>query len=446
MKSTVISVPCEDDKLLLASLYDFIDREKQYLGCPAEGPDELRYLVYRTVFCKVIDRALACRRVLLIIKAEYDNTIQELKRREGEARAARRRVAAAATHAHSLTVCETRAAQLRDRISILQTQTAELQESSRRKSYEDLRSWMSGLTEAQPEDLDWHLQDLQTRKAALLDTKSLSVPLEVQTRLEAELQEAQRRRDRLRADNVQLRLLHKRLKFASDRLKCWTDEGQVVPLEELLVSTMKSISSDLLHEAEDDACSIATELQEDKEQRVDDYLLRFLQLFDSGQYKDAALHAARSPGGILRNLDVMEMFAGLRAPTDAAPPPLLFFQALLVTAAAGHRMSSPLSLQGVRCALQHGRLQLVVHAVTQNKVSFTEGLGDLLSGHAQKDQGKVDLCLALATLIYEVCGLTRKTAASMRRRGLVHNAAELMQQSPDQTAATSLLKNTSKGI
>lgn len=121
-------------------------------------------------------------------------------------------------------------------------------------------------------------------------------------------------------------------------------------------------------------------------------LHRFLQLFDSGQYKDAALHAARSPGGILRNLDIMEMFAGaqlfkkngpilvclkahpqsclsagLRAPTDAAPPPLLFFQALLVTAAAGHRMSSALSLQGVRCALQHGRLQLVVHAVTQNK-------------------------------------------------------------------------------
>uniref|UniRef100_A0A3P9H5L4 Translin-associated factor X-interacting protein 1 N-terminal domain-containing protein n=1 Tax=Oryzias latipes TaxID=8090 RepID=A0A3P9H5L4_ORYLA len=282
-----------DDKLFLASLYEFIDREKQYLGCPAEGPDELRYLVYRTVFCKVIDKASACRRVLLIIKAEYDNTIQELKRREGEARAARRRVAAAATHAHSLTVCETRAAQLRDR---------------------------------------------------------------------------------------------------------W-----VKPQSTLLLWVAVCLNVFLLH--------------------------RFLQLFDSGQYKDAALHAARSPGGILRNLDVMEMFAG-----DAAPPPILFFQTLLVTAAAGHRMSSPLSLQGVRCALQHGRLQLVVHAVTQNKVSFTEELGDLLSGHAQKDQGKVDLCLALATLIYEACGLTRKTAASMRRRGLVHNAAELMQQSPDPTA------------
>lgn len=39
-------------------------------------------------------------------------------------------------------------------------------------------------------------------------------------------------------------------------------------------------------------------------------LCRFLQLFGSGRYREAALHAARTPGGILRNPDVMEMFAG----------------------------------------------------------------------------------------------------------------------------------------
>lgn len=67
MKSTVISVPCEDDKLLLASLYDFIDREKQYLGCPAEGPDELRYLVYRTVFCKVFQQTFVLLHLIHIL-------------------------------------------------------------------------------------------------------------------------------------------------------------------------------------------------------------------------------------------------------------------------------------------------------------------------------------------------------------------------------------------
>ncbi|XP_024153273.1 clathrin heavy chain linker domain-containing protein 1 isoform X2 [Oryzias melastigma] len=430
-KPAVSSVSCEDNKRFLASLDEFIEHEKQYLGCPAEGPHELRYMVYRAAFNEVIGRAPSCRRVLLLIKAEYDHAIQELKRREDDARATRRREAAAATHARSLEICETRAAQLRDRISVLQTETAELQESSRRTFWGDLGSWVSGLPAARPEDLDRYLQDLQTRRTALLDRKSLSVPLEVHSRLEAELQEVQRRRDRLRADNVRLRLLHERLTFVSDGFRRWTDGGQAVPLEELLASTMKSISSELLHDA--DGCSAAAALQEDRRQ-TDDHLLRFLQLFGSGRYREAALHAARTPGGILRNPDVMEMFAGVRAPAGVAPPLLLFFQALLVTTATGHRMSTALSLQGVRCALQHGRLQLAVHAVTQDKVSFTEDLGDVLSEHAQKDVGGADLCLALATVVYEACGRTRKAAVSMCRRGLVHNAAELLRRSADLTA------------
>ncbi|KAF6727577.1 Clathrin heavy chain linker domain-containing protein 1 [Oryzias melastigma] len=421
-KPAVSSVSCEEDKRFLASLDEFIEHEKQYLGCPAEGPHELRYMVYRAAFNEVIGRAPSCRRVLLLIKAEYDHAIQELKRREDDARATRRREAAAATHARSLEICETRAAQLRDRISVLQTETAELQESSRRTFWGDLGSWVSGLPAARPEDLDRYLQDLQTRRTALLDRKSLSVPLEVHSRLEAELQEVQRRRDRLRADNVRLRLLHERLTFVSDGFRRWTDGGQAVPLEELLASMMKSISSELLH-----GVSGASE-------RL--LLCRFLQLFGSGRYREAALHAARTPGGILRNPDVMEMFAGVRSPAGVAPPLLLFFQALLVTTATGHRMSTALSLQGVRCALQHGRLQLAVHAVTQDKVSFTEDLGDVLSEHAQKDVGGADLCLALATVVYEACGRTRKAAVSMCRRGLVHNAAELLRRSADLTAGT----------
>lgn len=40
--------------------------------------------------------------------------------------------------------------------------------------------------------------------------------------------------------------------------------------------------------------------------------VRFIELFDSAQYEDAALLAARSPRGVLRNLDTMEMFKGVR--------------------------------------------------------------------------------------------------------------------------------------
>lgn len=41
-----------------------------------------------------------------------------------------------------------------------------------------------------------------------------------------------------------------------------------------------------------------------------DYFFRFVELFDSAQFEEAALLAASSPGGVLRNLDIMEMFEG----------------------------------------------------------------------------------------------------------------------------------------
>lgn len=39
--------------------------------------------------------------------------------------------------------------------------------------------------------------------------------------------------------------------------------------------------------------------------------IRFIELFDSAQYEEAALLAARSPRGVLRNLDTMDMFKGV---------------------------------------------------------------------------------------------------------------------------------------
>lgn len=43
----------ESDGRFFQSLYDFIDHEKRYLQCPEDGPDELRYIIYRSVFNKV---------------------------------------------------------------------------------------------------------------------------------------------------------------------------------------------------------------------------------------------------------------------------------------------------------------------------------------------------------------------------------------------------------
>jgi len=68
-----------------------------------------------TCFWKVIGRATAYKRLLMAIKAEYDNTVRELKRREDEVRASRRTAAASVSLKESLMTCQKRANQLRDR-------------------------------------------------------------------------------------------------------------------------------------------------------------------------------------------------------------------------------------------------------------------------------------------------------------------------------------------
>nr|XP_020441848.1 clathrin heavy chain linker domain-containing protein 1 isoform X2 [Monopterus albus]XP_020441849.1 clathrin heavy chain linker domain-containing protein 1 isoform X2 [Monopterus albus] len=442
-RSTPDILISDTDERFFQSLYEFIEHEKRYLRCPEEGPSEQRHSIYCSVFNKVISRATAYKRLLLTIKAEYDDAIRELKRREDEARMTQRTLAALTSNLKSLTSCQRRAAQLRDRVSALHRETAELQEElkTQRLSVEQ-STWIPGLTVAEsldPEALDGHLKHLEAQRSALLDRKRHCVSLEVKAELDDMLQATAHHRDQLSTENNRLKVLYKRLRLVCDRLSSWEEEGAQAPLEELLCATLESIRQSKV--TEDTSCSIDAELFGGEEPTgVDEFRLltdsldRFIELFDSAQYEDAALLAARSPRGVLRNLDTMQMFTGVKGPPGSVPPVLLFFQALLITAPAGDELSALLSLQAVRFALQHGASQLVTHAVTQKKLNFSEDLGDILTEHAQKNPGVTDLCLALATIVYEACGLDRKTALSMCKRGLIHSAIEFMNHCKNLTA------------
>uniref|UniRef100_UPI0037E8C617 clathrin heavy chain linker domain-containing protein 1-like n=1 Tax=Semicossyphus pulcher TaxID=241346 RepID=UPI0037E8C617 len=431
------------DESFFQSLYEFIEHEIQYLQCPAEGPDELRYIIYRSVFNKVIGRATAYKRLLLTIKLEYDDVIRMLQRREDEARETQRTLAASTSHPKSLLTCQRRAAQLRDRLSVLQRETAELQkEIERQKSHREQSMWIPGVTVSQSEDpeaLDQHLKHLQVQRTALLDRKSHCVSVEVKAELDAKLQTAEQHRDQLSTENDRLKALFKRLRFVSDRLSRWDDEKKQVSLEELLSSTLENLRRGGV--TDDEARSIDAELFEDEEpsgvdesKLLTDYLDRFIELLDAAEYEEAALHAARSPRGVLRNVDTMDVFKGVSSSPGSVPPLLLFFHALLMTLPAGEKLSAALSTEMVRCALQHGDTQLVNHTVTHNKLTCSEDVGDILTEHAQKNARVADLCLALATVAYETCRLDRKTALSMCKRGLIHSAAEFMKNCKDHTA------------
>ncbi|KAK5854308.1 hypothetical protein PBY51_015390 [Eleginops maclovinus] len=232
---------------------------------------------------------------------------------------------------------------------------------------------------------------------------------------------------------------YKRLRLVCDRLSSLEFEKQLIPLEELLGSTLEDVRQTSV--TDDDDHGIDAELFEhdeptgaDESRVLADHLDRFLELFDSAQYEEAAVLAARSPRGVLRNLDTMEMFKGVKEPPGSPPPLLLFLQALLMTVPAGEELPAALSLQLALSALQHGAVQLIIHGINNNRLTFSEDLGDELTEHAQKNPGVANVCLALATDVYSACRLRRKTALSMCRRGLIHSAADFMSHCHDLTA------------
>ncbi|KAK5908835.1 hypothetical protein CgunFtcFv8_016858 [Champsocephalus gunnari] len=422
----------ESDERFFRSLEEFIEREKLYLQCQQQGPDELRYIVYRHVFNKVIGRATTYKRLLLTIKSEYDNVVRALQKREDEFRAAKQRMAASISDPISLMTCQRRAAHLRERIYVIHRETAALQdEMERHKSSEEQSTWIPGLTLADSEDpeaLDGHLEHLEAQRASLLERKSDGVSLEVKARLDAELQAAELHRDQLSSKNYRLKTRYKSLRLVSDRLSSWEIEKQPVSLEELLDSTLEDARQTSV--TNDDDCSMNAELFEHEEPTgVDESLLladrldRFLELFDSARYEEAALLAARSPRGVLRNLDTMEMFKGVKGPPGSPPPPPL--------------PPGP----------PHGNTQLVTHSINNNRLTVSEHLGDVLTEHAKKNPGVANVCLALATDVYTACRLHRKTALSMCSRGLIHSAADFMNHCEDLTAEDCLwVLNLSPGL
>uniref|UniRef100_A0A8C6WEC0 Clathrin heavy chain linker domain containing 1 n=1 Tax=Neogobius melanostomus TaxID=47308 RepID=A0A8C6WEC0_9GOBI len=435
----------EREEKFLKSLHDFIEHERRYLLCPVEGPSELRYVLYRSVFNKVIARSSSSyKRVLLSIKTEYDDIVRAIGMKQEEIRDAQQTLKASSLKPLSIETCLSRAASLRERVSVLHEENAKLQqEIERQKLLREQSTWIPGLTVAEsvdPELLDKHLERLRCQRAALLDEKSGCVSVEVKIRLNAERRAKEQRRDQMEAANRRLKLLYKRLRSLYERLCSWREAGQSAPLEELLTSVLEEVAHTAV--TEDDLVSIDTELLESEEptgvdeaEYLTDYLDRFVELFESAMYKDAARHAAHSPHGLLRNLPTVHMFKAVHGPPGSPPPLLLLFHSLLMTLPGGHRLPQAVSCEGVQCALEQGDWSLLTHALHFHKLSYSEGLGDVLTEHAQTNVSvyHTDMLLAMATVNYQACGAHMKAALSMCRRGLTLSSVELMRSCEELT-------------
>ena len=107
------------------------------------------------------------------------------------------------------------------------------------------------------------------------------------------------------------------------------------------------------------------------------YVRQFQQMFQSGNYAEAAKVAARSPRGILRTPQIIEQFKGVPAVPGQLSPILSFFGILLESG----KLNEYESLELARPVLVQGRKQLLEKWLKEDKLTCSEALGDLVRAH-----------------------------------------------------------------
>ncbi|KAF4071351.1 hypothetical protein AMELA_G00272250 [Ameiurus melas] len=437
------------DRSFMQSLKEFIKSEKEQSCCPDLGPDEQLYTIYSTAFDKIIDYATAYKPILTAIKKEYDDFVESVKSDQRRAQLAQGKLKAMLARPTSLMYYQRRAAQLQERISTIQRNTADLraeikrlqeckneQEDSQQRERLEVTvptGQIPGLSPSESlnlESLDKHLEQLEQKRNELLNKKKNQyVPVQVKTDLDVKMKVVLNQRDELSVENDKLLLRYKRLTCLKEALSRWAKSGRRSPLLELLSSELKHVSE--MKVCEDDRKGFHADRSEEDDpgeikqsRRLAAYVERFVKLFEAGEYEDAAFHAAGSPHGVLRNMSVMEKFKAVTAYKGALPPVLLFFRSLMISAPPGKPLPETLSSEGVRCALKHGYVELVTFGVSQHRLTYSEEIGDLICIHGDDDLRLVDTCLALAQIVYSACGVLRKAALSMCKRGLTGAALE----------------------
>ncbi|XP_031434839.1 clathrin heavy chain linker domain-containing protein 1 isoform X2 [Clupea harengus] len=440
------------------TLRKFIQLEKEHLPTSEKGPDEQRYVIYSSAFDKIIEHATAYKRILTAIKEEYEDFINSVKKSGRDAKLAQRKLKAIIAQPTSLMYCQRRAVELQERIAIIQRDTAELQaelqriEENRKDEHHSAQKKTSntktchligqipGLTfeeSMNPAALAKYQEALERKRADLWNLKKNHyVALQVKVGLDCKVTAALDQRDELVLESDQLHLRLQQLQCVNDTVTSWKSEEDGPFLEYL--------SANLEHIAEikvsDTADHTSAESEEDDPGKVNeseilvDYIERFTELFESGDYEAAAFHAAKSPHGVLRNMETMERFKAITVYEGEVPPLLQFFEAIMNSVQDDRRLpSEELSVESVRCALQHNFVELVTHWVTQRRLTYSEALGDVICGHGDKKLRITDTCLALAQMVYAACGLHRKAALTMCKRGLTFGAMEFIHQHKDFT-------------
>uniref|UniRef100_G1LBJ9 Clathrin heavy chain linker domain-containing protein 1 n=1 Tax=Ailuropoda melanoleuca TaxID=9646 RepID=G1LBJ9_AILME len=441
------------DKEFLESMQRYIITETERVGCNEDGPADEYYIIYRNVFDKVIEYVAAYKSILTSIKKEYDAFIETMKESQRTVFCLHGKLKALAAEPMALVYHRKRTIQLEARMRAIENNSSKIQSQidkmkQLRAEYDakevryhtfskDPSKPIPGMTLQESVSLvalTKYLKHLEDKYAEIKQAMLKKyVPVQRKAELDEEMIVTLKRRDLAENLNKELQFRHQRLLIISNTLTSWVKSDMSSSFQEFVEQIQKTQS---LHGDE----GIVEELLEDDPGKAKEaeillcYIERFNELILLGEYEKAACFAANSPRRILQNIETVNKFKAVGKIRGKPFPLLLFFEAIFSTSHACRRpIDAELTLEGIKCGLSEKRLDLVINWVTQERVTFSEELGDVICDYGEQDTYNKAKCLALAQMIYSECGLHKKALLCLCKQGQIHRAMEYILQFKDFT-------------
>ncbi|XP_066851620.1 clathrin heavy chain linker domain-containing protein 1 [Anser cygnoides] len=468
----------EKDRRFLESIRGNILTETEKLGCAEQGSSEECYIIYSNVFDKIIEYVSAYKNILTSIKQEYKAFITRIKNGQRNAFFLCGRLKALESECTALLYYRKRAMELEDKIKAIEKNSAKIKNEilkiqnigkvpsetfvTQEKTVHPAKP-IPGLSVEESlslESLSKHLAQLDRWLLELKkDGNGKYIPHQKKTKLEQELLHLLTIRDTAEAKREKLKL---RFTSICNTYRYCRSYDEYFCIHETLLITYLFPSSTIcrisLVANAISACAksdrtitlqnVPSQITKNDERALDvpskvaedslEYFESFSELFSSGQYDAAAMCAINSPGGILCNEEALKNLKslGLLFSTLALSclegrnlPLLKYFDTLInASTAAGHLPNLPVILEAIKCALSEKQLNLVNHWVTQQRLTFSEAVGDVIYDYGKEEPNNMSECLALAQAAYGHSGAYKKVVLCLCKQGQIAGAADYIQQ------------------
>ncbi|NXI73388.1 CLHC1 protein, partial [Anseranas semipalmata] len=425
----------EKDRRFLESIRRYILTETEQAGCAEQGPSEECYIIYRNAFDKIIEYVTVYKNILTSIKQEYEAFITRIKNGQRNAFFLHGRLKALESESTALLYYRKRAMELEDKIKAIEKNSAKIKnvilkiQNVRKVPSETFGAQEKRVHPVKPipglsveeslslDSLSRHLAQLDRRLLELKkDRGEKYIPRQKQAKLEQELLRLLDLRDTAEAKREKLKLRYTRILLVANAISACAKSDKTITLQNLFSQITKN---------DETALDVPSEVAEDSL----DYFESFSELLSSGQYDAAATYAVNSPRGILCNKEALKNLKSFSCLKGRNLLLLKYFDTLInASTAAGRLPNSAVTLEAIKCALSEKQFNLVKHWVTQQRLAFSEAVGDVIYDYGKVEPNNMSECLALAQVVYGQSGVHKKVALCLCKQGRIAGAVDYIQQ------------------